>query len=83
MSGSAGGMRKGARGGKYMKRRSVSFEDDLPGGGSGGGGREVPGNVDKDVEERRRERRRSEAKAAIEVGFTWVCLPVMGDYLMV
>jgi hypothetical protein len=59
--------------GRRIKRRSVSFEEDLPGGSGGVKGRETPvdrgRNRDVDVEERRKERRRSEAKAAIEVGF--------------
>jgi hypothetical protein len=68
---------------RHFKRRSVSFEDDLPGdrgagavgGASGGKGREIPVDANMDVEERRRERRRSEAKAAIEVGCLFVfCL---------
>ncbi|KAG6860862.1 hypothetical protein C0995_006726 [Termitomyces sp. Mi166 len=60
-------------GGRHVKRRSVSFEDDLSvrnvrGGGGRGvvvGGGEGGG---EDGEERRKERRRSEAKAAIELG---------------
>ncbi|GLB43641.1 hypothetical protein LshimejAT787_1401530 [Lyophyllum shimeji] len=59
-------------GGKHIKRRSVSFEDDLrdvrggAGGARGGGGKEA--ETPNEGEERRKERRRSEAKAAIELG---------------
>jgi hypothetical protein len=73
-----GGLKRGVGEGnlKHMKRRSVSFEEDLPGGGGGGGGgvmgRETGGDVSSDMEERRRERRRSEAKAAIEVGCLFI-----------
>ncbi|KAG6906381.1 hypothetical protein DXG01_014196 [Tephrocybe rancida] len=80
----SGGVSGLGLGGRHIKRRSVSFEDDLGGGGSVGGGRGVgKGKVGKvgkvegeegnrkdgrDGEERRKERRRSEAKAAIELG---------------
>jgi serine/arginine repetitive matrix protein 2 len=66
----AGAVIRGTGEGRRVRRRNVSFEDDLPGGRSGGvRGRETPVDRGKnrDVEERRRERRRSEAKAAIEV----------------
>lgn len=55
------GLKSGA--GKHIKRHSVSFEEDLRNVSGGVKGKETHG----DGEERRRERRRSEAKAAIEV----------------
>lgn len=58
-------------GGRYGKRRSVSFDDDVKDEdflGVGLGGRKSKEVLSDDPEARRRERRRSEAKAAIELG---------------
>ncbi len=57
-------------GGRHAGRRSVSFDDDTKDegySGAGLGGRKSKEVLSDDPETRRRERRRSEAKAAIEV----------------
>ena len=61
----------GGPGGKHFGRQSVSFEEDVRPVGDGG----VSGKAKTSLgdEERRRERRRSEAKAAIEVCFFHLC----------
>lgn len=59
-------------GGRQVKRRSVSFDDDVKDEGmlgTGLGGRKSKEVLSDDTEARRRERRRGEAKAAIEVCF--------------
>jgi serine/arginine repetitive matrix protein 2 len=53
--------------GKHVKRRSVSFEDEIKGEMGAGGGKGKSKETAGEGEVRRRERRRSEAKAAIEV----------------
>lgn len=65
--GSVGGAGAGA--GRHVKRRSVSFDDEIRDDSvaSTGGGRKTKEVDSDDPEARRRERRRSEAKAAIEV----------------
>lgn len=65
----------GAVAGRHVKRRSVSFDEDVKDVSLRG--RKSKESVDSDdPEARRRERRRSEAKAAIEVR---VCLSVLCD----
>jgi len=61
----------GGQGGRHFKRQSVSFEDDISPAGDGGVGGKAKSSLGD--EERRRERRRSEAKAAIEVCFFLLC----------
>jgi hypothetical protein len=65
--------------GRHVKRRSVSFEDEIlveiGAGGGKGKSKEKPKESAEDGEERRRERRRSEAKAAIEVRFFLFSIP--------
>ena len=61
----------GGPGGKHYKRQSVSFEEVTRPSGDGGVGGQAKSSLGD--EERRRERRRSEAKAAIEVCFFPLC----------
>ncbi|KIL71363.1 hypothetical protein M378DRAFT_65690, partial [Amanita muscaria Koide BX008] len=64
---------KGAATRKNWKRRSVCFEDELRDGdatlsSSPGKGKIMHNQSKEQTEEKRKERRRSEAKAAIELG---------------
>lgn len=70
-SGGASGLGLGGPRGKHAKRHSVSFEEDARSANNQGNSL-VPESLATD-EARRRERRRSEAKAAIEVCFTLTC----------
>ncbi|KAF9011211.1 hypothetical protein BDQ17DRAFT_1420623 [Cyathus striatus] len=51
---------------KHVKRKSVNFDDEVEGRGVGKG--KMPEETDNTREERRKERRRGEARAAIELG---------------
>ncbi|KXN85740.1 hypothetical protein AN958_10923 [Leucoagaricus sp. SymC.cos] len=67
VSGNRGGASAGA--GRHVKRRSVSFDDSVDKEEQSVSGRKSRDHEDEaDVEVRRKERRRGEAKAAIELG---------------